>query len=67
MNLTLRPHVILSVRDGSRMQCYTSKVKLLGLLGLACVMVSVSYFCTTPPDPIARVVGWIGEDASWKL
>lgn len=42
------------------MECHTSKVKLLGLLGLTCVMVGVSYFCTTLPGPIARVVGWIG-------
>jgi hypothetical protein len=42
------------------MECYPSKLKLLGLLGLTCVMVSVSYFCTTEPSPIDRVVGWIG-------
>jgi hypothetical protein len=42
------------------MECYTSRVKLLGLLGLTCVMVGVSYFCTTLPDLIARAVGWIG-------
>jgi hypothetical protein len=35
-------------------------VKLLGLLGLACIMVGVSYFCTTQPDPAARAFGWIG-------
>jgi hypothetical protein len=44
----------------ARMECYTSKVKLLGLLGLTWVMVSVSYFCSTLPDLTARVVGWIG-------
>lgn len=42
------------------MECYTSKVKLLGLLGLTCVMVGVSYFCTTEPGLIAQMVGWIG-------
>lgn len=42
------------------MECYTSKVKLLGLLSLTCVMVSMSYFCTTLPDLTARVVGWVG-------
>lgn len=42
------------------MECYTSKVKLLGLLGLTCVMVSLSYFCTTLPGLTPPVVGWIG-------
>ncbi len=42
------------------MKCYTSKVKLLGLLGLTCVMVTMSSFLTTLPDLISRVVGWIG-------
>ena len=42
------------------MECHTSKVKVLGLLGLTCLMVGVSYFCTTLPDAMARVVGWIG-------
>jgi hypothetical protein len=42
------------------MECYISKVKLLGLLGLTCVMVSLSYFCATLPGLIPRVVGWIG-------
>jgi hypothetical protein len=42
------------------MECYTSRVKLLGLLGLTCVMVGVSYFCTTLQDLTPRVAGWIG-------
>ena len=42
------------------MECYPSKLKLLGLLCLTCVMVSVFYFLTTQPDLISRVVGWIG-------
>lgn len=42
------------------MKCYPSKVKLLGLLGLTCVMVGVSHFCTTLPGLIPQVVGWIG-------
>jgi hypothetical protein len=42
------------------MECYTSKLKLLGLLGLTCVMVGVSCFCTTLPGGIPQVVGWIG-------
>jgi hypothetical protein len=42
------------------MECYTSKLKLLGLLGLTSVLVSVFYFLTTMPDLISRVVGWIG-------
>jgi hypothetical protein len=37
------------------MECYKSKVKLLGLLGLTCVMVSMSYFCTTLPDLISSL------------
>ena len=31
------------------MECYTSKVKVLGLFGLTCIMVGASYFCTTQP------------------
>jgi len=42
------------------MECYPSKVKLFGLLGLTCVMVSLSYFCATLPGLIPRIVGWIG-------
>jgi hypothetical protein len=42
------------------MECHTSKLKLLGLLGLTCVLVGVSWFCTTLPDLVARVAGWIG-------
>lgn len=41
------------------MECYTSRTKLLGLLGLTCVMVGMSCFLTTLPG-LARVVGWIG-------
>src|SRR6185312_5556589 len=47
---------------GVLMECRTSKRKLLGLLGLTCIMVGGSYFCTTLPDIIARVVGWIGME-----
>ncbi len=42
------------------MECYPSKVKLLGLLGLTCVMVAVSYLCTTLPSLLPQTVGWIG-------
>lgn len=42
------------------MECYPSKAKLVGLLGLTCVMVGVSYFCTTLPGLARPVVGWIG-------
>ena len=41
------------------MECYPSKVKLLGLLALTCVMVGLCYFCTTLAG-LALVVGWIG-------
>jgi hypothetical protein len=41
-------------------ECHTSKLKLLGFLDLTCIMVSVSYFCTTLPDMVARVAGWVG-------
>jgi hypothetical protein len=44
----------------ARMECYTSTLKLLGLLGLTCVMVGASYFCTTLPALEPQVVGWIG-------
>jgi hypothetical protein len=44
----------------ARMECFTSRVKLLGLLGLTCFMVSMCYFCTTMPGLFSRVVGWIG-------
>jgi hypothetical protein len=42
------------------MECYPSKVKLLGLLGLTCALVGVSYFCTTLPGLTPQVVGWMG-------
>jgi hypothetical protein len=42
------------------MKCYSSKLKLLGLLALTCAMVGVSYLCTTLPGLFPRVVGWIG-------
>jgi hypothetical protein len=42
------------------MECYPSKVKLLGLLGLTCAMVGMSYFCATLPGLLPQVVGWIG-------
>jgi hypothetical protein len=42
------------------MECYPSKVKLLGLLGLTCALVGMSSFLTTMPDLLSRVVGWIG-------
>jgi hypothetical protein len=42
------------------MECYTSKLKLLGLLGLTCGMVSLSYFLTTIPGLLPKAVGWIG-------
>ena len=42
------------------MECRTSKAKVLGLLGLTCVMVALCWFVTRLPDPVGRVVGWIG-------
>lgn len=44
------------------MECYASRVKLFGLLGLTCVMVGVSYLCATLPDVdlFHRAMGWIG-------
>lgn len=42
------------------MECYPSKVKLLGLLGLTCALVGMSYFCTTLPGLFPKMVGWIG-------
>lgn len=42
------------------MRCYPSKFKLLGLMGLICLMVGMSYVCTRHQEMIVRVVGWIG-------
>jgi hypothetical protein len=42
------------------MKCYPSKLKLLGLLGLTCLMVAAAWLCTTQSDWIARAVGWLG-------
>jgi hypothetical protein len=42
------------------MECYQSKVKLVGLLVLTCVMVGVCYYCTTLPKLMPQVVGWLG-------
>ncbi|HKY32491.1 MAG TPA: STM3941 family protein [Candidatus Polarisedimenticolia bacterium] len=42
------------------MECYPSKLKLLGLLALTCAMVGVCYFCTTLAGLLPQVVGWIG-------
>ncbi len=42
------------------MECYTSRVKLVGLLLLTVVMVGASYFCTTLDGFVPQVVGWIG-------
>src|SRR5437870_3398973 len=59
----MRPRLlILIVRPSaeSRMECYPSKWKLLGLLGLTCLMVGASYFCTTLPELTPRVAGWVG-------
>ncbi len=44
----------------TEMECHTSKVKVLGLLGLTCVMVAASYFCTTLANVTPRLVGWVG-------
>src|SRR5262245_21927538 len=42
------------------MECYASKVKSLGLLGLTILMVSVCYFSATLPqiDPFHRMLCW---------
>jgi hypothetical protein len=49
-----------SPRSRPSLTCHTSNTKLLGLLGLTCVMVVASYFCTTIPGLPARLIGWIG-------
>lgn len=40
--------------------CAPSRLRLLGLLGLAGALVGVSFFCTTLPGFAPRLVGWIG-------
>lgn len=47
-------------RPRAGMECYPSKVKLLGLLGLTCALVGMCYFLTTLPGLLPQVVGWIG-------
>jgi hypothetical protein len=42
------------------MECFTSRSKLLGYLVLTCIMVGGAYFCTTLPDSVANIFGWIG-------
>jgi hypothetical protein len=42
------------------MECYASKVKLLGWLGLTGVLVGSAYLCTTMPDLVPQVFGWLG-------
>lgn len=42
------------------MECYPSRMKLIGLLVLTCALVGASYFCTTLPGRTSPIVGWIG-------
>lgn len=42
------------------MECYPSKLKVLGLLGLLGVMLAMCYFLTRLPDVLSRTIGWIG-------
>jgi hypothetical protein len=51
---------IVMTAYGARIECYTSRRKLLGLILLTAVMVAVSYFCTTQRLIEGRVFGWIG-------
>jgi hypothetical protein len=44
----------------ARLERKVSKSRLVGLLALMGVMVASSYFCTTLPDLIARIAGWVG-------
>jgi hypothetical protein len=46
--------------SSGQVECHVSRVRLLGLLVLTCLMVGTSYFCTTLPDLTARVAGWAG-------
>jgi hypothetical protein len=50
----------ISKAANARLELEISKVRLIGLLGLTCVMVATSYFCTTLPQLTARIVGWAG-------
>lgn len=42
------------------MECYPSKVKLLGLFALTGALVAMFCFLATQPDRLSQVVGWIG-------
>lgn len=42
------------------MECYASKMKLLGWFFLAGVMVGLCYFITTLPDLPPKMIGWFG-------
>jgi hypothetical protein len=42
------------------MECYTSRWKLLGLLGLTTTLVGACYFFTTMPERPTRFFGWFG-------
>ncbi len=42
------------------MRCYTSIPKTFGLVCIGILMLGVSWFCTTVPNQIAQIVGWLG-------
>lgn len=44
----------------ARLELHVSKTRTLGLLGLTCIMVGGSWFCTTLPSLEARIAGWAG-------
>ncbi len=42
------------------MRCHTSISKTLGLVFLGVLMLAASWLCTTIPEPMARIAGWVG-------
>jgi len=42
------------------LECYPSRLRIAGLLALTCVMVAVSWFCTTSGRVVPTIFGWIG-------
>jgi hypothetical protein len=42
------------------LECRPSRLKIVGLLVLTCLMVGMSLFCTTLDGIVANVVGWLG-------
>ena len=57
---SIRAPQLKSFAGRVRIECYTSKLKLLGLIGAAFFVIGACYFFTTASSLAARVFGWFG-------